>query len=265
MPELSLANTNTAAQYAAAWNGSGFGVTPPPGPLFNIRAMSLVVLGDGCLYATVGCQIWKRVNGASPSWELVWTMPVPAGVASQSGLRGLTNLGGTPSNYALVAFEGYPFAIYRLNVTEWASPNYGAPVVEYTMANLQTALGTGWTINYAIGAYNNMEWVEVNSTWYLLIGLSIQVSAYPAGASIYAPPGQGSTWVGKAQYLIRNASTRAYALQEMSPISTWPMVGSRCFSTYGSYVMAGGFDCEMGSAPGQTAWCVWDTAANAVA
>ena len=133
------------------------------------------------------------------------------------------------------------------------------------MADLQSALGTGWTVSYAIGAYNNMNWVEVSPTWYLLIGLSIQVTASPSRASVYQPPGQGTTWVGKAQYLIRDASTAAYTLQEMSPKSYWPMVASRSFYTYGSYVMAGGFDCEQAAAPGQSAWCVWDTAANAVA
>jgi hypothetical protein len=71
-PELSLSNTNTAAQYTAAWNGSGFGVTPPPA--FTICSMSMAVLGDGNLYAAVGCQIWKRTNGASPSWNLAWTI-----------------------------------------------------------------------------------------------------------------------------------------------------------------------------------------------
>ncbi len=265
-PELAFSATNTVAQYAAAWNGSGEGVTPPSG--LEIRGMSLAVMSDGNLYATVGCQIWKRTNGASPSWSLVWTMPVPRGAASQSGLRGLTSLGPT-SDYCLAAFEGYPFAIYRLNIAEWAAPNYGAPVVEYTIADLQTALGTGWTVNYAIGAYNNMNWVEVSSTWYLLIGLSIQVTQWPTGTSVYdplkQPSGQNCTWVGKAQYLIRDASTAAYKLQEMSSKGEWPMVASRVFYTYGSYVMAGGFDCEQGTAPGQSAWCVWDTAAKAVA
>ena len=261
-PELVFSATNNVALYAAAWNGSGEGVTPPSG--LEIRGMSLAVISDRNLYATVGCQIWKRTNGASPSWSLVWTTPVPSGAASQSGLRGLTSLGPT-SDYCLAAFEGYPFAIYKLNVTEWAAPNYGAPVVEYTMADFQTALGTGWTVNYAIGAYNNMNWVEVSLTWYLLIGLSIQIAASPPGASVNQPAGQGMTWVGKTNYLIRDTSTYGYTLQEMTPKSTWPMVASRVFYTYDSYVMAGGFECEQGPAPGQSAWSVWDTAANPVA
>jgi hypothetical protein len=265
-PELALSATNTSTQYATAWNGSGEGVTPPSG--LEIRGMSLDVLGDGNPYATIGCHIWKRTNGSLPSWSLVWTMPVPNRASSQSGLHGLTSFGQT-SNYCLAAFEDYPFAIYKLNITEWAAPKYGAPVVKYTMADLQTALGTWWTVSYAIGAYNNMNWVEVSSTWYLLIGLSIQVTQWPVGAIVYdlqkQLSGQNWTWVGTAQYLIRNASTGAYKLQEMSPRGAWPMVACQIFYTHGSYVIAGGFDRQQGTAPGQSAWSVWDTAANAVA
>jgi hypothetical protein len=148
---------------------------------------------------------------------------------------------------------------------EWAEPNYCAQVVEYTTADLQTALGTGWTVSYAIGAYNDMNWVEVSPAWYPLIGLSVQVMAPPSGVSVYQPPGQGTTWLGKAQYLIRDASTAAYTLQEMSLKSDWPMTACRSFCTCGSHVMAGGFACEQGAVPGQSAWCVWYTAANAVA
>jgi hypothetical protein len=39
-------------------------------------------------------------------------------------------------------------------------------------------------------------------------------------------------------------------------VGPWTMSG-----TYDSY----GFDCEQGTAPGQSAWCVWDAAADAVA
>ncbi len=43
-------------------------------------------------------------------------------------------------------------------------------------------------------------------------------------------------------------------------VGPWTMSG-----TYGSYVMAGGFDCEQGTALGQSAWCAWDAAADSVA
>ena len=42
-------------------------------------------------------------------------------------------------------------------------------------------------------------------------------------------------------------------------VGPWTMCGTF------SYVITGGFDCQQGTAPGQSAWCVWDTAANAVA
>ena len=42
-------------------------------------------------------------------------------------------------------------------------------------------------------------------------------------------------------------------------VGKWTMCGTF------SYEIAGGFDCEQGTAPGQSARCVWDTAANAVA
>ena len=43
---------------------------------------------NGRLYAAVGQQIYERVDGANPSWRLVYTNSDPG--YSESGLRGLT-------------------------------------------------------------------------------------------------------------------------------------------------------------------------------
>jgi hypothetical protein len=261
-PELSLSSTNLPGQYQNAWNGTGFGVTTPSN--LSPKVTSFATDGSGNLCASIGGQIWQRQNGTSPTWNLVWTCP-NLGSSSQYGLRGLTQSG---VNF-LVSLEGSNWGITRLNSTKWAAPNYGSPVVEYNISNLNAALGTGWGASYVIGPYNNMTPISYNGTWYNLMGLSIQVSQYPTGAEIYSPPGSGMYWTGNAHYLVRNGTGRAYTLQEIQQISGgYNMVSARGIATYTvgttQYVTIAGFDCQGFTAPGYSAWAVYDTAANAI-
>ena len=141
--------------------------------------------------------------------------------------------------------------------------------MEYNISNLNAALGTGWAADYIICGYNRMTAVTYNSTPYLLMGMSIEVYKYPTGAEIYSPPGSGTYWTGTARYLIRNGNTGAYTLQEIQQYSGgYDMVAARDMVAYTvgatQYVTISGFDCWVNTAPGYSAWAVYDTAANAV-
>jgi len=183
-PELAISATNQ-------------GVTLPQG--LGVRVMSFCTgtnaNGGTSLFATVGIQVWQRIDGANPTWQLVWTKPTVNGEVSQSGLRGITKSG----NYLLVFPEGTNWGVVQLNPAKgWAA------TWQYTTQNLQTALGTGFTVSYVIGAYNNMQWVTVNATTYGLIGLEVQVTAYPAGTPIYSPAGSNEHYLAQGYYLVRS-------------------------------------------------------------
>jgi hypothetical protein len=245
-PELAITNTNT-------------GVTLPA--QLGLRVMSFAqftdALGNTALYATVGIQLFKRIDGANPSWELVWTHPVAPGEVSQAGLRGLTAIG----KYLFVSVEGSAWSIVQID------PNNGfAATTQCTVENLEAALGPQFNVTYVIGPYNGIRPVTVGSSYYDLIGLTILVSQWPIGEEIYTvvpPTGTAVNLLGQARYLVKQGSS--YALYAITPFpGGFPMVGVRDFVPCGANVTALGFDCWIATPPGQTAWAVWDTQANAV-
>jgi hypothetical protein len=244
-PELALSATNT-------------GVTLPSE--LNLRVMSFCVgtnaSGGTSLFATIGVQVWERVDGANPTWQLVWTKPTVSGEISQSGLRGLTKAG----TYFLVFPEGNNWGVVLLNPAAGWSATW-----EYTLANLQSALGSGFTVNYVTGCYDRMGSVEINSTWYGLIGLGIQVSAYPAGTLIYSPASGGGTWLAQSHYLTRKGTGAIeFQLCQMAQ-QTNPTESVRFMVPLGTtYVMAGGFDFEGDTEAAEYGWGAYDTQANAV-
>jgi hypothetical protein len=64
------------------------GLTTPSFPGLSLPRVSSFAECNGVLYASVGQQIYRRLDGASPRWELLYTNPKPG--RSETGLRGLT-------------------------------------------------------------------------------------------------------------------------------------------------------------------------------
>ena|SRR5271165_119513 len=239
-PELAISATNQ-------------GVTLPQG--LGVRVMSFCTgtnaRGGTSLFATVGIQVWQRIDGRNPTWQLVWTKPAVNGEVSQSGLRGLTQWG----NCLLVFPEGTNWGVVLLNPAEsWAA------TTQYSIANLETALGTGFTVSYVIGAYHNMAGATIESTYFGLIGLGVQVTAYPAGTPVYSP-GTG-TWLAQSHYLVKDGPS--FTLKAMTRQAN-PTGAVRFMVPYGStYVMAGGFDFQNFTEAAEYGWGAYDTQANAV-
>ncbi len=241
-PELAISATNQ-------------GVTLPTA--LAIRAMSFCTgtnaSGGTSLFATVGIQVWERIDGANPTWQLVWTKPTVAGEVSQTGLRGITVWG---SNL-LVFPEGTDWSVVQLNPASGFAPTW-----QYNLQNLQDQLGTGFKVCYVIGPYNNMASVEIGSTWYGLIGLGIQVMSYPSGTPVYSPAGSGNYWLAQSHYLVMNGTsvTLCAMAQQANPTAA-----VRFMVPLGStYVMAGGFDFEDSNEAAEYGWGAYDTQANAV-
>ena len=137
----------------------------------TIRVMSFAnctnASGQSNLYATVGQQIYKRIDGRSPSWSLVYTNPIP-GTASQSGLRGLTAIPNPAGagQVMLVTVEGTSPRVIRFD------PNTNTGVTDLNLSSfVGAAWGTNLTNAYMIAAYNNMT--SVNGE--LLIGFEIRL------------------------------------------------------------------------------------------
>jgi hypothetical protein len=247
-PELALSATNQ-------------GVTLPQG--LGRRVMSFCTgtnaSGGTSLFATIGIQVWQRIDGANPTWQLVWTKPVVAGENSQSGLRGMSKSG----NCLLVFPEGTDWGVVQLNPASGFAATW-----QYNLQNLQDELGTGFGVDYVIGPYNNMASVEIGTTYYGLIGLGVQLLAYPAGTPIYSPPGGGGSgtggnWLAQSYYLVRQ-DTETFTLQVMAQQAN-PTGGVRFMVPYGStYVMAGGFDFEAVAEAAEYGWGAYDTQSNAV-
>jgi hypothetical protein len=241
-PELAISATNQ-------------GVTLPQA--LGLRVMSFCAgtnaSGGTSLFATVGIQVWERIDGANPTWKLVWTKPIVAGEISESGLRGITPSGGN----LLVFPEGNDWSVVQLDPASGFAPTW-----QYNLQNLQDELGTGFGVFYVIGPYNNMASVEIGTTSYGLIGLGIQVSAYPSGTPVYSPASSNQYWMSQSHYLVKRAAT--VTLCAMTQQAN-PTAAVRFMVPYGStYVMAGGFDFENFTEAAEYGWGAYDTQSNAV-
>ena len=234
---------------------------PQPNPsVFEVRVMSFAVgpdeHGKQALFATVGTEIYKRIDGESPTWQLVWTKPLVQGESSQSGLRALTQYG---SGNFLVFVEGTDWSVVQL------TPGAGYAATKlYGITDLSAALGPGFIAGYAIGAYNQMCWVNVAGAWCGLIGLSINCPKYPAGTPIFwGGASANAPWLAQAYYLVLHAGK--FTLKQIAAQAN-PTIAPRFMTPFSSFVMAGGPDFEMRQGePIYLGWGAWDTAANAVA
>jgi hypothetical protein len=106
-----------------------FSIAHYSGPPCNeqVRVTGMAESG-GILFATVCYQVYQRIDGPQGSapgevtvnrgcqqrWQLVWTEPEPRTI-SDTGLRGLTSAVYNGNDILLVAEEGYPMRIGRMN------------------------------------------------------------------------------------------------------------------------------------------------------
>ena len=123
-----------------------------PGLEGRLRVTSFAECNDR-LYATVGQQIYERIDGAAPHWRLIYTNRNPG--HSESGLRGLTAIPSPDGRgqVLLAAVEGTAARIVKVD------PSDGS---EATDLDLREFLSKAWgmEVGYTIAAYNNMTAVR---------------------------------------------------------------------------------------------------------
>ncbi len=222
-----------------------------PGMAGRLPVTSFAECNDR-LYATVGQQIYERMDGATPSWRLIYTNPNPG--RSQSGLRGLT---AAPSptgqgQVLLAAVEGTAGRIIRVDHHDGSAA---------TDLDLHDFLSKAWgmDVGYTIAAYNNMTEVNDNRGEDLfLIGLEAFIppeTQVPAGHRLFNP-GRGRL-EGDAWYLIRSPNGN-YDLRRVPPRPGQAMVSTRSIVAspfHGDAIYFGGFDANKAPAH-NTAWIV---------
>ncbi len=240
---------------------SAISVADFPGMAGRLRVTSFAECNDR-LYATVGQQIYERVDGATPRWRLIYTNPNPG--RSQSGLRGLT---AAPSpigqgRVLLAAVEGTAARIIRVD------PRDGSAATDL---DLHDFLSRAWgmQVGYTIAAYNNMTEVhDDHGEDLFLIGLEAFIPRYSpvaAGHRLFNI-GRGRL-EGDAWYLIRSPDGN-YGLRRIPARPGQAMVSTRSiavspFPTEPDAIYFAGFDANRAHVH-NTAWIVRATLEAAI-
>ncbi len=214
---------------------------------------------NGRLYATLGAQVFERIDGTNPHWHAAYTDRNLG--HSETGLRGLTtipNPSGT-GEVLLTAVEGSASRILRID------PTTGADVVELDVIQF---LSKEWgaRVGYAIAAYNDMtKTYDSQQRPVTLIGLEAFVarrSASPVGHT-FVNVGYGQLDDG-GWYAVRHSDGR-YSLQRITTglpldfalVST-RVIAASPFSGDGDALYFGGYDANYAPVH-NSAWIVRTT------
>ncbi len=234
----------TCTNQPTQWPGcSGTGPNCPkiPADMRNAeRVMAITEAtdssGNTAVYASIGFQIYKRTDGASPyaspSWNLFWQIPAAnTPTATSSGLRGLTAIP-NPSGAGqvlLTATEGDQPIMWRVD------PNTGIGVAEENMTTLtDQTWGCKYCTLYQIDAYNNMPFIDgVN-----LIGQGTMYlnpkQPIPAGHQAFSVASGGEIDTN-AYYTIRTPpavgqTSGTYQMYDIPPLAAQQMVSARAIA-----------------------------------
>jgi hypothetical protein len=218
----------------------------------RVRVTSLAEC-DGSLYAPVGQQIYQRVDGATPSWRLVYTNPRPG--HSESGLRGLTAISKPEGSgdVLLAAVEGDTPRILRFD------PTTGKETQEVDLREMLTA-AWGTQVGYVIAAYNDMAKFRGPDGDVLLIGLEAFIRPDKSFAvdHLLVDVGYGRL-EGGGWYLVRHHDGR-YDLLQIAVPDRRALVAVRSiapspFTADGQAIYFAGYDANKSPAH-NTAWII---------
>jgi hypothetical protein len=124
-------------------------IAAPSFPGLSLLRVTSFAECNGALYAAIGQQIYRRLDGAAPRWDLIYTNPRPG--HSETGLRGLTAVANPAGSgqVLLTAVEGSASRIVRVD------PATGEETNEL---DIGAFLNDAWAtrVGYVIAAYNDM-------------------------------------------------------------------------------------------------------------
>ncbi|ADO74709.1 hypothetical protein [Stigmatella aurantiaca] len=168
---------------------------------------------NGSLYVTIKPDMYRRIDGEKPSWEKVYTIPVPLIVPS-SGLRGLTAVP-RPSGSGqvlLAALEGDRCRVVHIDPEDGFRETVELEVLDF--------LGEHWgqRPTYGVVAYDDFTPVTDPRT-----GETVLFTGLGATYSTQLDNHPADSWVQDAWYLIRHADGRRYELRRVESPDFQPM------------------------------------------
>ncbi len=178
---------------------------------YGDRPMAFAVC-NGALHVAINPHLYRRVDGESPRWEVVYTLPEAVSRIS-SGLRGLMTIP-HPSGQGecmMAALEGEQARIVQLDPGDGYRATLDLDVLEF--------LGQQWgrRPGYAIVAYDDMTPVPLagNGGTALLVGIE---ATYSDQHDTHPKDG----WQPEGRYLVRYPDRR-YELRQISDPTLQPM------------------------------------------
>lgn len=204
---------------------------------------------NGQLYVSIKPDLYRRIDGPTPQWEKVYTIPFTLVVPS-SGFRGLTSVPDPAGSgeVLLAALEGDLCRVVRIDPLDGFRETLELDVIDF----LQRHWGTRPT--YAVAAYDDFTPLADprGGATKLLCGLgatySTQLDTHPADA-----------WVTDAWYLIRDPDGARYTLgrvEDAEASGAADLVAARTFAASPfapGMVYVGGYDPNAKRCR-QTAW-----------
>jgi hypothetical protein len=230
----SLPNGIISGTYDASLPGKILWDRTPELTGFVGRPMAFTVC-NGDLFCAIAPSVWRRNDGATPSWTSVFSYPFNVTPGGSSGLRGLTTIKNpTGTGQSLIAaLEGQDSKIYRI------TPGQTTPVTEIDIDTLMSK-AFGFPGQYYVIANSEMTWITEPTTGDSVLTITIQ--HHPANIR------------DDAFYLTRKqvGSNITYSLKRIdntvfSPLtilnSTRAVVPSP-FPNDGNFVFVGGYDAD---------------------
>jgi len=211
---------NPDSQHKIQWNSY-----PEYGPV-DIRPLGIVV-ANNALYFSSGNKIYKRIDGANPSYSIVHDFSdLSSNINSAvGGIRGLTVIDNEENQSMLLMWcpNGQSKGtIFRLDPNLDGSFNR---VYETKLSLLVEDYLPGTTVNYLLGAYNDFLKIfnPIDNEYYHIVGFesTIQGGNYPSWNGYYSG----------ALYAIRNSSAE-YLLEEVNESISFndpELVATRCY------------------------------------
>ena len=232
-----VAKYNPDSQHKIQWNSS-----PEYGPV-DIRPLGIVV-ANNTLFFSSGNKIYKRIDGANPSYSIVHDFSdLSSNINSAvGGIRGLTIIDNEENESMLLMWcpNGQSKGtIFRLDPNLDGSFNR---VYETKLSLLVEDYLPGTTVNYLLGAYNDFLKIfnPIDNEYYHIVGFesTIQGGNYPSWNGYYSG----------ALYAIRNSNAE-YLLEEVNDSISFnepELVATRCY-VYSPFnnenaIYFGGFD-----------------------
>jgi len=244
-----------------------------PGTNWEVRGLAFAE-ADGVLFVSAGEEIYRRNDGANPSWTRVFETGAAKSSGALGGIRGMTAIDNpSGSGHSLLfmwaVVEGNRGCMIRLD--QDGSGGFTRTEETCLADQISTYLG-GVTVYMTIGAYNDALEVESNGSSVHLIGFQAHIDCanYPCTQfelEVAGAPAEAGFYSGGIFFIRRAAGE--YELNEVGgPIlsNEPPRVAVRAygaspFQSEAGQIYFGGHDCNEVTTT-DTAWAMRGTVAE---